>query len=206
MPYKLKVKKPKYAYWKVKGANLAEIDANFSKYGPPDDRGKKFAAITETKLSIPERKGAGKTKIDGKVKHDASAGTYEVEVMYESLPCLLENTITLPKLGGQKLSMWALVEWARFFAAVVHHENEHCKKAEVEAKKILKEIEKIRGYGFATTEAEAVKLAERDLQDQVEVEFGYDRLQKRLNKIHLDFDKSSKHGANKGARLDTSVA
>jgi len=188
--------------YKVTGKTLIDIGKFIDRKGPVDPNdGARVAFLTETALDCNPSKG--KYKATRKPKVDRKTGWFDAEVKINSLKVTMIPTIDCPKRAVMGLSTAAFVEWIRFYVACLVHEGHHVEKAKKECQKIVKEMNALRGSGLAVTEADAEKEAIDDLIFAIHNFF--DEQPDRLNKIHATFDRSTGHGASKGAKLDRSV-
>jgi predicted secreted Zn-dependent protease len=202
LPTTLVTPTTRFETYKVSGKTLADIAKSIGRKGPvdPNDR-KRVAFLTATELDCNPSKG--KYKATRKPKIDKTTGWFDAEVKIDNLKVTMISTITCPKRSVSGLSTMALVEWVRFYAACIVHEGKHVEKAKKECQKIVKEMNALRGTGLGETEADAETEAKNGLIFALHNFF--DEQPDRLKEIHAKFDKSTRHGATKGALLDTSV-
>lgn len=196
MPLALKKGKITNSTYSVKGDTLADINAQIEKSGPKDPNdGKRYSGSCKCEATL----DSSSTKTDQTVTQDGEK--FEVEMWIKDGTMNYPCTITMPKLGSNKLSKAAKDEWDRFLGAVSTHEDGHVDSYEVELKAVVKEIEALRGNGKGDTEKAAVKAALDDLKTQL----GSINLTTRLNKNAAEYDKKTGHGKTQKAVLDTSI-
>ncbi len=202
MPATLTSPSAKYQTYSVSGKTLVEIAKSIDRKGPvdPNDR-KRVVFLTETALDCNPSKG--KYKATRKPKTDKKTGWFDAEVKIDTLKLTMVSTITCPKRAVSGLSTKAFVEWIRFYVACMVHEGRHIEKAKKECQNIIKEMNAMRGTGLADTEADAETEAINNLIYALHNLFIQQR--ERLNQLHAKFDKSTSHGASKGAKLDKTV-
>lgn len=173
------------------------------KVGPVDPNdGKHVAFLTTTEIVFDPDKAtfAGV----GKIKLDKRSGWFDAKTRINKMDVIMMSYIDGPKRPASGLSKPATKEWLRFYDKAWAHEVEHIKKAVKESEAIVKEINALRGSGLGETEKEAAEAAIDDLKTKIFDKYT-GKMDARLNKIHAKFDKSTKHGETKGAKLDTSV-
>lgn len=202
LPATLTTPTTKFEAYNVSGKTLAEVAKSINRKGPvdPNDR-KRVAFLTEAKVDCSPSKG--KYKLSRKLKVDKQTGWFDAEVQIDALKVTMTSKILCPKRSVSGLSTAAYVEWLRFYMACLAHEGEHVEMAKKECKKMIREMNALRGAGLAETEAEAEVEARSDLVFALHNFF--DEQPDRLNRLHAKFDKSTRHGETTGAKLDTTV-
>ena len=205
MAAKLKVQAPMLSFYSVGGATLKDIWKKILKVGPVDPNDRKHVAfLTTTELSFDPDKG--RYEGDGRITVHRATGWFEATAKVKALELSLLTYIDGPKAQLNKLSKPAQKEWKRFYDRAIKHEGEHYTKAKAEAEKFLKEINALRGSGLGETQEDAANAAIDDLKTIMYDTYIGGAMDDRLNRIHKDFDKSSKHGEKTGAKLDTAIA
>jgi predicted secreted Zn-dependent protease len=196
MPITLKKGATSTTTYTVKGDTLAGVNAQIDKSGPKDlNDGKRYSGLCRCEATL----DSGSTKTDQSATQNGDE--YDVEMWIKEGTMNYTCTITMPKLGANKLSKAAKDEWDRFLGAVTTHENGHIDSYENELKAVNKEIESLRGNGNGDTEKAATKAALDDLKTQL----GKFNLTDRLNKNAAAYDKKTGHGKTQKAVLDTSI-
>ena len=205
MAAKLKIQAPILSSYSAGGATLKDIWKKILKSGPIDPNDKKHVAfLTTTELSFDPDKG--RYEGDGRITVHRATGWFEATAKVKDLELNLLTYIDCPKAQMSKLSKPAQKEWKRFFDRALRHEGEHHVKAKDESSNILKEINALRGSGLGETQEEAANAAIDDLKTIMFDTYIGGAMDDRLNRIHKDFDKSTKHGEKTGAKLDTTIA
>ena len=204
MPASLSYAAPRFNTYKAKGTNLKEVWDSIVRNGPVDPNdNKKVAFLTTTELSFDPDKATFTG--DGKMKKDKRTDWFEAKCKIKNLNLVLMSYVDVPPMGIKGLSKAATKEWRRFYEKARVHEMEHIKKAIKESEKITSEINALRGSGLGETEEEAGNAAINDLKTKLFDNY-IREMDARLNKIHAKFDKATKHGEKKGAKLNTKVA
>lgn len=203
MPARLVKSNTKFRTYSIKGETLEDLWASIRSRGPRDPNdNKNVAFLTTTTLSCdPDALDA---EGDGRITVERRSGWFEARAKVKRMEMRFTSEIRCPKRSVGGLSWAATAEWYRFYACALVHEGEHVKKALEESKRIVSEINGLRGEGLGQTEAEAAQGARDDLVTRIFDDY-QGKMDARLNKLHAKFDKTTKHGASKGAKLDLSV-
>jgi predicted secreted Zn-dependent protease len=184
------------ASYSIKGDTLADISAQIDKSGPKDPNdGKRYSGSCLCKADLDSKS----TKMDKTV--EPKGDKFEAEMWMSGGTLSYACTITMPKLGSNKLSKDAKKEWDRFYKAVDTHENGHVTSYETELKALIKEIEAMRGKGNGSSEKDAVQAAFKNFAEQ----FKKINLTDRLNQNAAAYDKKNGHGKTQGAVLDAKI-
>jgi len=201
MGCKIVVNAAKTTKYKVSGDTLKDIWADIEKKGPQDPNDKKrVAAITSTEIAVSSK---WKEEVrDGKCMKD---GSYQSVVGVKDMTMTLSSTIKLPSLGSHKLSKKAKKEWDRFSKKLEAHEKEHVAKAKKLAEQIAAEIMALTGVGVAASYEDSVAQGKASFLAVYSSLYNGKLLSARINGVHAEFDKKSKHGAKHGASLDTTI-
>lgn len=91
------------------------------------------------------------------------------------------------------------------FASQTQHEKKHIDKAKEVANTITADDMKLTGEAQADTYDASFDAAKAEFLKQYTATFGGAELSKQLTAAHAKFDKTTKHGASQGAKLDTSI-
>lgn len=194
------------------GMTLAQIESRFRTHGIKDDRGKRFPAVTQVSIWHNLKKSNVADKIELVEEIDGEKWDTEIAYQFKDVTVFVSGhtEFCLPKKLGS-LSPKAKKEWKRFHGKLMQHEKQHYTDGIDVAKKFVQQMKsarmKVKVVYFDSGQPDHwTELRKKARGAALAIDGNLQTL--RSADIAYAFswrDHVSRHGADKGARLNTTI-